>query len=427
MSVASDTISQALAQLSSDQRRASTNYLNITARAGNDTTPRRLMSDFGFLRDAQFTYIAAHRANYSVDDTGDQRDIRQIVLYGYGLLSDRRRLTASREANRLVHPAVAGGSAGVSTYPGNEALVMSGGLGPTTASATKQATIIHAATTNTGPAPHFIVNRDGDVTVGPAIDCKTSVFARRSETAIFVALESALVMTRADHAARNYERLLELPFTNKQLIGVAVLVNKLLVALGSSVPRTFSETLAPTDSGFTYVLQDLSSLEGVISPIFKDAPYAPEVPELAFDYTACTGTGFFALVDAQGSYNLATEVWRPFATPPQTAGREQVRGVMNLPDTVGGASVKQGAYITLAMGDRSVEMQTTARRLMFIQRQRATQIQAEAIAGQSTVVNAQLDEAQLLNEEVANVLPHTYDFATGKWGTPDPLTNSPSF
>ena len=414
MTTAADTISQVLTRLANDRRRTANQYINAVPRPGSDTTPRRLLNDTGFLEECQFTYIVPNRANYSYDDTGNPRTIKQIVVVAYGVTADYRRLTSPAPADRVIHPPTATASAGVAPFTGDARLLMSGELNADTYAAAKTARALRAATTPQGPAAHFTINRRGDILVGPSIDAETSVIAAYMTQGIFINVESALAISREDHAARRYDRLIEMPLSNIQLVTLGTLSAKLLTALSDAVPRNFTENLLPSEAGFTY--QWPSALSGATPFNFRDTPPTLSPEASTFDYTYASQTGFFDLVARQGTYSLATDVWRPLEAPQATAGREEVRTAIGTVDTAGAASTYLGAYVTLAMGERSNEMQASPRRQMFIQRQRGAVTDSEDSGSAAAEVATTGDASLLPTEEPANTGPHTYDFATGRWG-----------
>jgi hypothetical protein len=407
-----DTLSEALARLANDQRRTAPQYANIQARPGNANTPRRLISDVGFLQARQFAYVAAHQANYLYNNTESPREIRQVVLVPYGLSDDYARITSTRPQDRLVHAVTGSPSGGMSVAPFGSGILMSGGLNNLTYSGPKTANVIRRMTTTAGPAYHFVVNRRGDISVGPGVDARTTAIPDFADLAVFIAVESALVISRQDHEDRRFDRIVELPLTGDQLITLAVLVNKLLVVLGSQFPRQFSETLTNSGTGFTY--RTAEPVTGVTLRNFQ------AVPAPGFDYTLSSAPGFFNLVARQGSFDLATQVWRPLAGPTPVVGREEVRGALSTIDTAGAESVYLGAYATLAAGERSNEMQAVPRTQLFAQRQRVSYRDGRTAAEQSSNVAETGNVAVLPSEVPANYEPHTYDFVTGLWGDRKP-------
>lgn len=425
MSATSDAVAAALANLANDQRRASTNYLNVSARPGT-RTPRRLMSDTGFLAECQFSYANPHRANFSYNDTEGPREIRQVVIAGYGLFRDFTRLTASNQAARLIQDVSTGGHAGLSPYPGSDVLLMSGDLDNDTYTSQKTRATLHGMSTTVGPSPHFVINRRGDVIVGPGVDAETTYIPPYSNYGVFIAVESALVISREDHQNRRFDRIMEIPFTPLQLTSLSVLVNKLLVALGAAFPRQFVADLAADASGFTYDWYRASQMPQLHPWNFQNPPTESAISNSGLTYEATTQTAFFDIVARQGAYDLGTQIWRPLAAPTPVAGRESVRQALDAVDTAGEESAQIGNYVTLAAGERSNEMQAVTRSQMFVVRHRVAVGDAAGAAENAATAASSVDSAGLPTEVPANFEPHTYNFHTGRWGAPDPLTNSTS-
>lgn len=424
MSTASDTVAAALSRLANDHRRASTNYLNISARAGT-RTPRRLMSDVGFLTECQFTYANPHRANFSYNDTEDPREIKQIVIAGYGLLSDYNRLISSDRAARLLRDASPNGHPGVSPYPGSADLLMSGSLDANTYAGGKTRATLHALTSTGGPSPHFVVDRKGNVIVGPGLDAETTYIPDYMDAGVFIAIESALVISREDHAARRYDRIMEQPLTPLLLTSLGVLVNKLLVALGSEFPRQFVSALGANESGFTYVWRNSSQMQALRPWNFQDPTPESLIPNSGLNYASSTPATFFEIAASQGEFDLGTQIWRPLAAPTPVAGREEVRQALDAVDTAGEESAQMGSYVSISAGERSNEMQAVTRRQMFVVRHRAAVNDAEGASEHAAAAASEVGASGGLPTEVpASFEPHTYNFHTGQWGAPDPLTNS---
>jgi len=423
MSVASDTVSTALARLANDHRRASTNYLNISSRPGT-RAPRRLMSDVGFLAECQFSYGNPHRTNFSYSDTEGPRELKQVVIAGYGLLSDYNRLTSADRSARLVRDVGASGHGGVSPYPANTELLMSGVLDNDTYASQKTRSVLHGMSTTAGPAPHFIINRKGGVVVGPGVDAETTYIAAYSNYGVFIALESALVISREDHHNQRYDRIMEQPLTPLQLTSLGVLVNKLLVALGDSFPREFVDGLDADASGFTYVWSRADLMPQLHPWNFQNPQPASVIPNSNLDYASTSPATFFEIATSQGAFDLGTQIWRPLAAPTPVAGREDVRQALDAVDTAGEESAQIGNYVTLAAGERSNEMQAVTRSQMFVVRHRVAVGDAAGAAENAATAAAAVDSAGLPTEIPTGFEPHTYNFHTGQWGAPDPLTNS---
>jgi hypothetical protein len=127
-------------------------------------------------------------------------------------------------------------------------------------------------------------------------------------------------------------------------------------------------------------------------------------------------------VAQQGPYELATDIWRPFASPTPASTREEARSAMAQLTTAGEETALMGSYVTVAAGDRSTEMQTVIRRQVFVQRRRVAQQTEENAANQAADAAASTLSTTLPNENVLQTDPHSYDFSTGLWGAPDPCS-----
>ena len=408
MTDTASVVSQVLANLGNDRRRLTGTYINSTARRGEGGAVRRVLSDVGFLQAVQVTYVNASRNHVHFDDTSERRSISQIVLVAYGLQEDYKRLASQRPEDRLLRHSASPLQSGVEVSPYGSHFVMSGSLGADTASAAKTQRVVRAMTTNQGPAPHFIVTRKGDVIIGPSIDGETTVLPALRETAIFVAVESALLMPKEDHAEKRYSRIFEAPMPLIQSVTLATLVNKLRVAVGATTPAVFATP------GLSYAWGD--TLPSVQRMLFDSEAPAPVVPGVELDYSQTIQRAFFALVEAQGSYDLATQVWLPAGAPPVRSGREEARTAIGQVDTAGAESAYLGAYATIAAEARADDMQAQVRSQMFVSRHRVVHNDADDASASSAHV-AEVGASSLLPTEVpTNVGPHTYDFTTGLWG-----------
>lgn len=414
----SETIAQALTQIADNQRRLQTQYQNIYARPGETRAPRRLMSDVGFLSSRQYVYLNANQRNFYYNDDEGPRDILQIIIVGYGAAADYRRLTSSRPSDRLVHQ-IGASTGGVAPHPEDDRYLISGALNDAFYSEAKQQAAIQGVTGRQGPSPHFIINRKGDVAVGPSVDASTTVIPDFADSGVFIAIETALMILREDHTQRRFDRILEMPIPPVQYTQLAVMVNKLLVALGSAFPRTFTSNLTAEQAGFSYRL--LSAPERVSPANFSATTPVQPVTNPRISYANMTPTVFFNAVREQGPFNLATDIWRPFAEPTPAAGREEVRTAVGQVSTAGEEAALMGNYVTIAAGDRSTEMQTVIRRQVFVQRQRVAQQDAETTSNQAAEAATSSLSNTLPNEQVLQTEPHSYDFTTGEWGTPDPV------
>lgn len=418
MTSAAELLSQSLTELSAAQRRAQAQYLNVQAFPGQSGPPRRFMSDIGFLSSGGFAYLNPNQANYYYDDTESPRDILQIILVPYGIEADFQRLTSSAPRDRLVH-AVGAGTGGVSPHPEDDRFLMSGTLNARLYSEAKQTAAVRRITSRTGPATHFIVNREGGVSIGPSVDAITSAVPDFSDTAVFVAVESALMILAADHTQRRFDRILEQPLTSPQVVQLAVLLNKLFTAFGSNFPRAFSSSLTPAQAGLRYEFP--TSPQQIAAGNFIQTPPTQPVENPRISYAFTTPVNFFNTVAQQGPYELATDIWRPFASPTPASTREEARSAMAQLTTAGEETALMGNYVTVAAGDRSTEMQTVIRRQVFVQRQRVAQQTEENAANQAADAAASTLSTTLPNENVLQTDPHSYDFSTGLWGAPDPV------
>lgn len=400
-------VSQLLSNLGADRRRSTNTYVNATARRG-DGTPRRVLSDVGFLQSTQVTFVNTSRMHVTFNDTEERRAIENLVLVGYGLSDDYKRLVSSRPEDRLVRHNASVLRGGVEHHPDDSGLVMNGDLDAQTSDVTKTQKVVRAMTTDAGPAPHFIVTRKGDLIIGPSIDGETTVVSELRAKAVFIAIESMLVMGKADHAARRFDRIFEAPLTGRQAVTLATLVNKLRVALGTTVPRTFGSP------GLSY--RRSIAMADVQETLFQTTKPNLALPGVTLDFSFTTQNSFFELVDAQGSYDLATQVWQNPNTPPIRTGRQEARTAIGQVDTAAAESAYMGAYATIAGEERSDDMQRQVRSQMFVSRHRAGHTESTEILTNAGHV-AEVGGAALLPEEVpANAGPHTYDFTTGLWG-----------
>jgi len=372
------------------------------------------MSDVGFLQAIQITYVNVAPTNVTYNDTEERRAIKQIVLVAYGLADDYRRLTSTNPNDRLVRHTASNLRGGVEAYAANNALIQSGDLGADSAAAPKTQKVVRAMTTNQGPSPHFVVTRKGDLIVGPSIDGTTSVVPDFQGSAVFIAVEGALLMPREDHAVRRFDRIFEAPYTLIQATTLATLVNKLLVACGATLPRVFNETLTPSDSGFTHRRADV--LPDVLQTNFRTTDWELPIPGVTLDYAKSTPSSFFNLVSAQGPYDLATQIWMPANAPPVRAGREEARTAIGQVDTAAAESAYMGAYATIAAEERADEMQRQVRSQIFVQRHRVAHNDADSASSDAASVSEVGSSALLPTEVPANLGPHTYDFTTGLWG-----------
>ena len=414
MSEPATVVSRVLSNLGNDRRRATNTYLNITPRAGSTGPQQRVMSDVGFFESIQVTYVNASRAHVSFGDADARREPTQIVLVGYGLAEDRRRLESTRPEDRLLRHTASALQSGVEVHPDYPSLIMSGDLRVDTSSVAKTQSVVRAMTSNQGPAPHFIVTRRGDLIVGPSIDGVTTVVPSMRESAIFIAIETMLVMSIEDHSVRRFDRMIEPPLTPAQAATVLTLLNKLRVALGSTVPAQVRDAIDAGRPGIGYVRG--TALPSVPMRLFQTSPSALPYEGLTMDYSATTPPTLFSLINAQGTYDLATQVWRPPGTPRVRSGRQEARTAIGQVDTAGAESAYLGAYATIAAEERADAMQSQLRSQVFVQRHRVAHNDAGAAGAEAARV-AEVGASSLLPTEVPiNSNLHAYDFTTGLWG-----------
>ena len=412
VAASAQTIANIVSGDASDNRRSANTYINATERAGNGLAPRRLLSDAGFLLRRQFDDLPPNRRNYDYSDTDDPRDLQQILIVPYGATADIQRLKSNRAVDRNVHSPDPG-TPGVAPYPQDPQFLMSGDLDSNGISDAKTVAVKRAAVSPQGPTPHFIINRNGDISVCLSVDATTHLLPPYLEGGVFIAIETAVVILRADHAQRRFDRLVELPPSSTQLTTLAVLIAKLLVACGTSFPKVFDATLSTTARGFSY--QRSSPSDGLISGNFSATP--PTLPgnQPNITYAPTAPTTFFSIVAAQGNFDLATDIWRPAGAPSPVAGRDLMRTMIETLDTVGQRSVVMGSYVSRAAGSRSVEMQSRARSSVFASRRRGAYRHGEDAAHEAAAIPANISSL-VLTEAPTNYEPHTYDFVNGIWG-----------
>lgn len=410
-----DAVSQALTQLANAHRRVANEAINATARTGTPAGLRRVMSEIGFLQERQFQTFLANRRNVTFSATSGPREIKQIVLVPFGWRLDANRLSSPTTADRTLRSAEDAGTGGVKPYPDDPNFYMPGYLDATGFTALKYSQVLRAANSTSGPAPHFVVNRRGDVFVGPTIDAKTSVIPEYSDNGIFIALETALVIRKEDHERQQFVPLVELPLEAAQLVSTAVIIKKLLEALGVDFPKVFQENLISQSDprGFTYARRPADS--AVISGNFLESDFFLPWDDGNFDYAPSQTSNFFTLVGAQGSYDLATEVWRTTPVQPATAARANLQAVIATVDTAGAESIHLGAYVDLAARSRSNDLQTQARKRLFARRRQVAHRDSDDATGHGSGAASSLDSSASRLSPATGYEPHAYNFTTGKW------------
>lgn len=395
MTTPEETLSAAITSLASDRRRAAAYYGNLAPVPGARRIPQRFLSDAGFPMSTQFSYIAPALTHVTRGE--GPRTIRTLAIHPYGLAVDARLLRSSAPEDAVVWDE--GSPTGVRVYPGVDAWVMPGRLSDDTYDAEKTVTLL-AAMTNAavGPAYHAVIDRRGNVIVGAALDDTTHPAGIATEGVINVALEGALVRRLEG------EELRELPYRSVQLRALASLVAKLraaepdfatALAAASGVPGIY---VAWPELGETVALGNFTG------GTWRGGP---------FDYTASDDPGFFQLVDLDGVYDLATEVFRPANSPPSNTRRALVAAAISRTDTAGRESVYLGAYTDIAARDRNEEMGAATRREFFVGRARTTHRDGMAGTVRAAEVHATAPTAPA---PVQNSDPLMFDFSTGFFG-----------
>lgn len=397
-----DVTSAALTRLANARRRRTTEYANLAPRPGESQTPARLLSDVGFLALAQFSYVNAHPAHLTTSDDDTPRAITHIALVPYGVNQDRVRLTSRARRNRLI-----GSTRGVLSTPGVATLfgtadyVAPAYLDDISYAQGKTDEAVRSMTSRLpGPAYHALIDRQGGVVIGPALDFKTSAVPSLIDTGITIGLEGALAMRRVDFTANLATAIFELPYTSVQLTSLAILVGKLLTAL-PSIPRAFSRS----NPGFNPRDMTLNFSSGAWSSSGTPSP---------FQYATTDDAAFFELVDRQGGFDLATDVYQPRTARAQAARRE-VQAVIGQVDTTGARAIILGAYTDLASPDRAFDMVQRSRSRTFVQRTSVSHTEADE-AGEGA---AHVTAGEVLTRVSPGVLradAHVYNYTTGLWG-----------
>ena len=400
----SDTILSVLARLAADYRRTVSYYGNIETRPGFAEGTRRVLSEVGFPTTTQFTYLVPSRAHVIVNE--DTRAVSRVTFCPYGIDADKRRITSSVPEDRRVRTNNTSGVSGMRVCPLNPAYAVSSELDDDTFAEAKTIRLIRRITAASGgPAYHVIINRRGDVIVAAALDDTTRASGDNHEVSVDVAVESALSISLADHAARNFDNLIELPFTTPQLAAIVAVIGKLTAAY-PVIPRTIvaSETSTP---GFAYRWL----LDGTTPRNFSRGAWQGHSP---YDHTDSDAPRVFDLAVERRPFDLTTEVFRNADSPTPRTGRSEAQVAVSQVDTAGAEAVVLGAYTILAGEERATEMQGTPRRQIFVQRIHMAHHDANTtheVSGSVATASAHATPTP-----AANVLPHVFDFTTGYWG-----------
>lgn len=408
MSTPEQVLSTALAQQANDQRRQVAEYANLEPRPGETEVPRRLLSDTGFLDDAQFAYINAHPAHVVPPEDDAPRTIRQIVLQPYGLRLDQIRMRGSRRLIRSTR----GVATGVIEHPDNNSVLISAELTATTYSAQKNAVVRRNMTEReSGPAYHFLIDRNGGISVGPALDFSTAAIPARAQDSIFIALEGALGILREDFLAGRPQLSFELPYTSEQVLTTAILLAKLYTAF-PEIPKAFNNTATPGILATVYATATGLPADKIYN--FSNGDW--ENADLPFSYAATDNEAFFRAISDEGAFDLATEVFRTAEAPRAIAARDAARVAIGTLDTTGRIAVALGAYTSIASPERATEMEAITRRALFISRRRVAHSSADQTGADAAAVTTSGQSVAVVSPVVTNFEPHVYDYVTGKWG-----------
>lgn len=395
MTTPEETLNLAITRLASDRRRSAAYYGNLAPSPGSRRVPQRLLSDAGFPRATQFSYVAPAMAHVTRGE--GPRTIRTLAIHPYGLAVDARLLRSTAPEDMVVWDE--GSPTGVRIYPGVDTWVMPGRLLDDTYDVEKTSALL-AGMTNAaaGPAYHVIIDRRGNVIIGAALDDVTHPPGVVDEGVVNVALEGALARRLEG------EELRELPYRSIQLRALAALVAKL-----RAVETDFaSELSAASGVAGLYVawpeLGETVSLGNFTGGSWRNGP---------FDFTASDDPGFFQLVNLEDPYDLATEVFRPANSPVPSTTRAQVAAAISRTDTAGRTSVYLGAYADIAARDRNAEMSLASRREFFVDRARGAHHDGVAGLVRAAEVHATAPTAE---QPVQNSDPLMFNFSTGFFG-----------
>ncbi len=399
-----DALSQVLSRMSNDYRSTVAFYGNIQGRPGIRRAPRRLLNDTGFLETTDFTYLVPSPSHVEVGS--DPRANTSIVFHPYGLREDVQRLISDDPVDRRVRSSdhMGFGQPGVVGYPGASDWITTADQSLSTVSLQRTINLVRRVTNaHQGPAYHFIVNRAGDIVVTAALDDIVRAF-QSSATSIDVAVETALAIPRQAWQDKNFDSILELPFTEVQLTTLSILVAKLLTAYPA---------ITRDETGLVYAWPPDYPQTTVAN--FQTTPQdASAVP---FDYSQATREAFFLRVDTQGTFDLATEVYRPVQTAPTPiATRTEARTSIATADTAGALSVRLGNYAGIAAAERSNEMQSNVRQRFFVQRVNTSNADGDASAAAAAHVQASIPTLSHAPAAVTNYAQLAYNYATGLWG-----------
>ena len=408
MTTPAEVLSGALTRLANDRRRRVTEYANLAPRPGASSVPQRLLSDIGFLEGIQFSYINANAAHVTAPDDDAPRDVKQLVLCAYGLQLDAARF-ARRSA--VVRTARGSGNPGLAPFEGLPTVLVSAELTTETYSAQKNDVVRRNMTQRrNGPAYHFLIDRNGGISVGPGLDYRTSVVPARTEHGLFIGLEGALGLTREDFEAGRTTAFFELPYTSLQTLTLTILLAKLFTAY-PAVPRVVSAQISTTVPALLYTA---STLSGELAHLNFSNGAEPSTN--GFDYTTTSAAALTTAISREGSFDLATEIFRPVQAPRAVAARDVARTAIGTVDTAGAQSLLLGAYTSIAAPERANDMETQTRRQIFVERLRVTHTEADDAGSQAAETTEGGTTLTPGHPTVTNADPHTYNYTTGLWG-----------
>jgi len=406
MATTSEVLRAALTRLANDRRRTITHYANVAPRPGNNSVPTRLLSDVGFLSGTQFTYVNAHLAHVTPPEDQDiARTVTQLVIVPYGTGLDATRLNSTRAVDRLVRTRRGVEQTGVAPLVDTPEVLVSAELDEGTVSKQKTRQVLQGMTQRRpGPAYHVLVDRAGNVTIGPSLDVRTNVVQARMETAVFIGVEGALGVLRSAHEGHTPNALFELPLTPVQLVSLSIVLAK-LAPVYPTIPQKIDNTayvyVAPAES------PRLNFSNGAWKGLNNGSP---------FDYGVTDDEELFALVAEQGTFDFATDIYRPPTSPRPVAARAEVQATIGTTDTAGAQSLYLGAYVDLAAPERAFDIEAQTRRQLFVQRIRVAHTEADDAGSTASDVETGTGSVTPIKPTVINAGPHVYNYKTGRWG-----------
>lgn len=351
-------------------------YLNATVPGG--AGQGRWLSEVGFLASVQVSYAEMNAANFEPSGDEEGREINALYFVPYGLARDAALLTGDRP--RHYRTTRSPGARGTAPFPGADGFVGAADLGDDGASPMKTLAVLAALRqADGGPGYHAVVTRAGNVSIAAPADAIVSP-VDDAENAYVVAVETAV--RRASDGT-----LSEAPWTTAQLDTLSVLMAKLRAA--------YQSLLLDTDSGLRLVERDVRP-DGLTAWLTGDnlAAFIQRVADL-------------------GEFDAATEVFR--RSPPPQGRRAEAQVAIGTADTAGEASMVLAAYVDLAAAERSHGVSELSRENVFVARARVSHTEGDAGAEAGAHAAAATQMTPIF-PEVTRFEPHSYNFATGRWG-----------